>query len=265
MPPFFFRSKMKFKPLLIDLDGVIKLGDSPAPDAKEFFNFIYENKIPSCILSNSTLRTGDLIKEFFASHSIDLQIPALTAFDATVIFVKNNYKKVQVYCRDYLKHHFNEVIDEENPEAIVIGDIENKWNYQIMNDIFKKVYSGADLVAMHKNKYWNPHSELLIDAGAFITGIEFAASKEAIVIGKPSSHYFKAALDKIGSKIEDGFYMIGDDIENDVNASQNLGGNGILIFTGKTKFPTKGDISIKPDFEVRSLKEAMGILENESI
>ncbi len=56
---------MKIKPLLIDLDGVLKLGDSPAPDIKDFFEFINENRIPSCILSNSTLRTGELIKEFF--------------------------------------------------------------------------------------------------------------------------------------------------------------------------------------------------------
>ena len=108
------------------------------------------------------------------------------------------------------------MIDEKNPEAIVIGNIEDKWNYHIMNDIFKKVFSGADLVAMHKNKYWNPSGELLIDAGAFITGIEFATSKQAILIGKPSPHYFKTALERIGANIEDGFYMIGDDIENDV-------------------------------------------------
>ena len=265
MPPFFFQTKMKFKPLLIDLDGVIKLGDFPAPDAKEIFNFIYENKIPACILSNSTLRTGDQIKEFFALHKIDLSIPAITAFDSTLAFIKNNYKKVQVYCRDYLIHHFNGMIDEENPEAIVIGDIEDKWNYQIMNEIFKKVYSGADLVAMHKNKYWYPKDELMIDTGAFIKGIEFAASKEAIVIGKPSFHYFKAALYKIGSKIEDGFYMIGDDIENDVKAAQNLGGKGILIYTGKTKFPIENNFSIKPDFEVHSLKEVIQLLTKQLI
>ena len=98
---------MKKIPLLIDFDGVLKIGNSPAPDAEEFFNFINENKIPACILSNSTLRTGDLIKEFFTSHGISISIPALTAFDATLSFVKKNYKKVQVYCRDYLKHHFD--------------------------------------------------------------------------------------------------------------------------------------------------------------
>ena len=181
---------MKFKPLLIDLDGVLKLGNYPAPDVKDFFEFINENKIPSCILSNSTLITGELVKEFFNDHGIKLSIPAITAFDATLSFVKKNYKKVEVYCREYLIHHFEGMIDSENPEAVVIGDIEDKWNYQIINEIFKKVFAGADLIAMHKNKYWNPDGELLIDAGAFITAIEFASDKKAILIGKPSPLYF---------------------------------------------------------------------------
>jgi len=251
------------KPLLIDLDGVLKIGDSPALDVNLFLHFIQQNKIPACILSNSTLRTGDLVKEFFSSHNIELSIPAMTAFDATHSFVKKNYKKVQVYCRDYLIHHFEGMIDNENPEAIVIGDIEDKWDYQIVNDIFKKVFSGADLVAMHKNKYWNPAGELLIDAGAFLTGIEFASGKEAILIGKPSPHYFKAALESIDAKIENGFFMIGDDIENDIKAAQDIGGKGILIYTGKTKFPLDKSINIKPDFEAHSLKEVISILRQE--
>lgn len=261
MPPFFF--SMNYKPLLIDFDGVLKIGNSPASDVEEFFQFIEYNKIPACILSNSTLRTGDMVKEFFTSHNIELKIPAITAFDAALSFVKKNYNRVQVYCRDYLIHHFNRIIDEKNPEAIVIGDIEDKWNYQIVNDIFKKVLGGAELIAMHKNKYWNPYGELLIDAGAFITGIEYASGKEAVLIGKPSPHYFNQALIKINCKIEHGFYMIGDDLENDIIASQRIGGTGILIYTGKTKFPINDADDIKPDFEVHSLSDVGAIIQQE--
>jgi len=252
---------MNINPLLIDLDGVLKLGDSPAPDANVFFNFIYSHKIPVCILSNSTLRTGEMVKEFFASHNIKIEIPAITAFDSTVSYVKKNYKKVWVYCRDYLLHHFNGFIDEKNPEAVVIGDIEDKWNYQIMNDIFKKVFNGADFIAMHKNKYWYPKDELMIDAGAFVNAIEFATGKEATLIGKPSPLYFKTALEKINSKIENGFYMIGDDVENDVGAAQKIGGKGILIYTGKTQYPSDTNFEIKPDFEAQSLEEVITIFE----
>jgi HAD superfamily hydrolase (TIGR01450 family) len=155
------------------------------------------------------------------------------------------------------------MIDEENPEAVVIGDIEDKWNYQIVNDIFKKVFAGADLIAMHKNKYWNPDGELLIDAGAFITGIEYASGKEAILIGKPSPQYFKEALENINAKIEDGFFMIGDDIENDILAAQNIGGMGILIYTGKTKFPLETSFGINPNFEVHTLRDVISILRRE--
>lgn len=251
------------KPFLIDIDGVLKLGDFPAPDAIEFLNFINENKIPSCILSNSTLQTGELVKEFFTSQNIEIKIPVITAFDTTVSYVKQNYKKVQVYCRDYLIHHFDGMIDNENPEAIVIGDIEDKWNYMIINDIFKKVFGGVELIAMHKNKYWNPQGKLLIDAGAFITGIEFASGKDATLIGKPSPLYFKSALEIINAKIEDGFFMLGDDIENDIGAAQKIGGKGILIYTGKTKFHPEESITIKPDFEVNSLKEVISIFKKE--
>ena len=250
-------------PILIDLDGVLKIGNSPAPDVEQFLHFINENKIHACILSNSTLRTGELVKEFFAEHKIEIKISAITAFDATVSFVKNNYKKVQVYCRDYLIHHFDGMFDEVDPEAIVVGDIEDRWNYHIVNDIFRKVLAGADLVAMHKNKFWNPEGELLIDAGAFITGIEYASGKEAILIGKPSPLFFKAALESINSKIEDGFIMIGDDIENDIKAAQDIGGKGILIYTGKTKYPLDENINIKPDFEAHSLRNVIDILAKE--
>ena len=251
---------MNTKPLLIDFDGVLKIGNFPAPDVNEFFEFISGNKIPACILSNSTLRTGEMVKEFFASHIIDVEIPAITAFDVTVAYVKNNYKKVQVYCRDYLLHHFDGFIDDQNPEAIVVGDIEDKWNFQILNDIFKKVFNGADLIAMHKNKYWYPDEELMIDAGAFVNAIEFASGKEAILIGKPSPLYFKTALETICSKIENGFYMIGDDIENDVGAAQKIGGVGILMYTGKTKFSIDENLPVKPDFEAHSLSEVISFI-----
>ena len=260
MPPKLFMKKI---PLLIDFDGVLKLGDLPAPGVKELFDFINENKIPTCILSNSTLRTGEMVKEFFLSHNIPINFPVITAFDATLAYVKKNYKKVQVYCRENLIHHFDGLIDETNPEAIVVGDIEDRWNYKIVNDIFKKVLAGAELVAMHKNKYWNPKGELLIDAGAFITGIEFAASKESTVIGKPSPLYFSAALEKINSENAERFIMVGDDIESDIIAAQNIGGTAILIYTGKSKYPLDESYRFTPDYETHSLNEVINILTTE--
>lgn len=241
-------------PFLIDFDGVLKIKNSPAPDVKYFLSFLSQNKIHACIISNSTLRTGDLVKEFFNSHNIELAIPAITAFDSTASYVKKNYKKVAVYCSDNLMHHFKEIIDFNNPEAVVIGDIGDRWNYNIMNEIFRFVCNGADFIAMHKNKFWKPESQLVLDTGAFVSAIEFAAGREATVIGKPSSLYFKSALEIISANPDDVFIMIGDDIENDIEAAQKAGGKGVLIYTGKTTYPHNHQ-KIKPDYEVNTLTE----------
>lgn len=249
----------EIRPLLIDFDGVIKIGNEIAPDAKEFFEFIEKNEIPACILSNSTLRTSELMKNFLLENGLRLDIPAFTAFDVTLEYVKKNYSKVKVYCRDYLIHHFKDLIDEKNPQAVVIGDIGNRWDYDTMNEIFRYVMNGAEIIAMHKNKFWQPEGKLILDAGAFITAIEYATGKQATVIGKPSPLYFKTAIEKLGFNFQNGFLMIGDDLENDILAAQKIGGTGILILTGKTKV---SDIQeAKPDFIVKSLNEVITILE----
>jgi HAD superfamily hydrolase (TIGR01458 family) len=252
----------KLLPVLIDFDGVIRIGDKPADDADKFLKFISENKIPSHIISNSTLKTSELVRSFLKENKIYYEIPAMTAADAALAYVKQNYKRVAVYCIEPVKKSFSEYIDEENPQAVIIGDIGEGWSYKIMNEIFLKVYNGADIIALHKNKFWLPDGKTLkLDAGAFIKAIEFAASKEAVLIGKPSPIYFKTALKLMGYENHP-FIMIGDDIESDIFSLKDIGGTGILVYTGKTKYPLPEKTETIPDYEAHNLKEVIKILEN---
>ena len=130
---------MKNLPILIDFDGVIRLGKDPAPDTNAFFKFISYNNLDAYIISNSTLRTGKDIAKYLEENNLKPTIPAMTAADATVHYVKEHYKKVSVYCVENIKQLFTEYIDDENPEAVVIGDNGDNWNFQLMNDIFQKV------------------------------------------------------------------------------------------------------------------------------
>jgi HAD superfamily hydrolase (TIGR01458 family) len=254
----FYMNKL---PVLIDFDGVIRLGNNPSLDAGEFLNFILDNNIPSYIISNSTLRTGKGITQFLVDNNLPSEVPAMTAADATLQYVKEHYKKVSVYCVDEIKQLFNNYIDDGNPEAIIIGDSGENWNYQLMNEIFSKVYNGADLIAMQMNRFWYPPGKSLsLDAGAFIKAIEYASGKEGILIGKPSPIYFQSALDLLGYKKGSEFLMIGDDIESDIVGAQQAGGKGILIYTGKTEYPLSNDAIAEPDFEAKNLTEIIEII-----
>lgn len=253
----------KMTPILIDIDGVLKLGGKLLPGAKEFLNFLNEENYPACIITNTTLTTAEDQKKFFEEENVDLKFPILTASDTAQLYVKKNYKKAAVYCIDPVKKIFNDVIDMENPEVVVIGDLLKGWNYEILTDIFRKVRAGADLIAIQKNRYWNtPEDGYLLDVGPFVAAIEYATEKEATVIGKPSKIYFDTALQMIGSSIDIPFVMIGDDIETDIGAAQNYGGTGILMYTGKTEYPLPKDYPIKPDYEARKLDDIIPLLQS---
>lgn len=251
------------RPLLIDLDGVLRLGKSPAEGLKEFFEFLVLSKSQVCILSNSTFTTSVDIKKFFESNSVLCPFPIMTAAEAAYEYVAARYKKVTVYADPSIKALFDEFLSDENPEAVVVGHLGKNWSYEILNDIFLKVFSGAKLIAMHKNRYWHtPEDGYAINAGAFITAIEYAASAEAVLIGKPSPVFFNTALNKIGVHEGEEFIMIGDDLEVDIKAAQNAGGKAVLIYTGKTKNPYPREKNITPDYEAMNLTEAIELLKD---
>jgi HAD superfamily hydrolase (TIGR01458 family) len=250
-------------PILIDFDGIIRLGIKPASDAKQFLQFVSAQKVPSYIISNSTLKTSGDIKIFLKENEMDFGIPAMTSVDAAINYVKNHYKRISVFCDENIKKNFIEFIDDNNPEAVVIGDLGDRWNYEILNKIFRIVYNGADLIAMQKNKFWKPDGvNLCLDAGAFISAIEYAAGKESVLIGKPSPIYFYSALELLGFNKDNSFVMIGDDVETDIQGAKKLGGKSILVYTGKTKYPLDPSIKIKPDYEAQNLEDVIRILEN---
>jgi ribonucleotide monophosphatase NagD (HAD superfamily) len=165
---------------IIDFEGVINLYGKPAPYAKEFLDFIEKNKLPSFILSNSTLKTSKDVRSFLQGNDLSTNIPNMTAADAALKYVKNNYKRVSVYCIDKVKKEFEKYSVDNNPQAVIVGDIIDSWSVEILNEIFLKVQNGADLIAMHMNRYWSPEeNKLMLDAGSFIPAIEYATEKKS--------------------------------------------------------------------------------------
>ncbi len=251
-------------PLLIDLDGVLRINQQPAPLVENFMNYINKQKRPACILSNSTLSTAEDVAEFFSFHEIDCKIPIMTAASSAAIYAKQNYHRVAVYCTDKIKRIFTEILDYNNPEAVIIGDYGKKWDFKTLNEIYHKVKSGADFIAMHKKRVWETTQDgVLLDVGPFVAAIEYATGKKATVIGKPSQVYFKSALKLLRHSEDSKFIMIGDNIESDIKGAQSLGAKTILIYTGKTIDPVTEDSEIRPDFEAQTLDDVINILEKE--
>jgi len=132
------------------------------------------------------------------------------------------------------------------------------FSYPAVNQVFRRLMDGVPLIAMHRNLYWKTADGWELDAGSYVAGLEAAADTTAVVCGKPSAAYFRAALEVLGLPA-DRTAMVGDDIVNDVEGARAAGLTGILVRTGKYR---EGDLSRgTPDVVVDSLADVPALLD----
>ena len=68
---------------------------------------------------------------------------------------------------------------------------------------------GAELIGIHKGRYYKNKNGLALGPGPFITMLEYATDKVATVLGKPEPMFFKTAIQSTGFT-EAQCVMIGD-------------------------------------------------------
>ena len=133
------------------------------------------------------------------------------------------------------------------PEAVLIGDLGEKWSYALLQEAFEYVLAGAAMIALSRDRYWLRDGKLALDAGPFVAGLEFAVGKEALVAGKPSAAFYTAALRSMGLDPGKSVAMVGDDLWSDVQGAQRAGLRGWLVRTGKYRESALAESGIVPD------------------
>jgi HAD superfamily hydrolase (TIGR01458 family) len=125
---------------------------------------------------------------------------------------------------------------------------------------FSELRAGAELYSLHKNRWWQTSRGPLLDSGAFVAGLEYAADVEAVVVGKPSAPYFRAALEALDADAEM-TWMVGDDIEADIRGAQAFGMKTVLVRTGKFRPDDLERSDVVPDMVVSSIGDLPDWLE----
>jgi len=256
------RSLNDLKGLLLDLDGVLYVGEQPIEGAVDTVTYLKNKNIPIRFTTNTTVRSIDSLHKKMIRMGFPVDKNEIfSAVRATVLYLQ---KIGRPSCNflltdDPIKDFADFPVSDTNPEYVVIGDVGKSWDYELMNRVFHMVMNGAEMIALHKGKYWQTETGLRVDMGAFIAGLEYVTGKEALVIGKPSPSFFQLALDDLGVP-GDRAAMVGDDIEFDIGGAQAAGMAGILVRTGKYREGVTGQSSIKPDLIIDSVASLMELI-----
>ncbi|MDX1334468.1 MAG: TIGR01458 family HAD-type hydrolase [Gammaproteobacteria bacterium] len=227
--------------LLIDLDGVLYLGEKAIPGARAVVSWLQSSDYPFLFVTNTTSRPRHQIVEKL--HAMGMEISEhsiITPVFAASLWIKQNVQgEVALFIPEATRADMQDIPSlepgrEEGAAAVVIGDLGVQWTYEQLNRAFRLLMHNpsAPLLALGMTRYWRAEDGLRLDVAPFVRALETATDKEAIVLGKPSADFFNMCLSLLGLEAEQVF-MVGDDIRSDVAGAQAAGIWGVLVQTGK--------------------------------
>jgi len=221
--------------LLLDLDGTLYLGDEAIPGAVETVRALRASGLPCRFLTNTTRRSRADLAAWLGNlgFAIDEDDVFTAAVSAARWLQSEGVERVALYLAESTFADFADFdVTDEGPDAIVVGDLGDRWDFATLNGAFRQLLGGARLVALQRNRYWRTERGLELDAGPFVAALEYAADTEAVVVGKPSEAFFGMGARSLGVEPER-IVVVGDDVETDVAGAMDAGMTGILVRTGK--------------------------------
>lgn len=250
------------KGLLLDLNGVFYVANRTLKGAASTIQQLKESGIPHRFATNNT--TESVAGLSYRLQTMGLPITPesiISAPYATVLYLrqKGNPTIFPLLSQSTRQDFAEFKVSETAADVVVLGDMAEDWNYPALNRAFKLIMQGAELVALHKGKYWQWEAGLQLDIGAFVAGLEFATDQRATVIGKPNASFFQLALEDLGLPA-DQVVMVGDDIEDDISGAQAAGIRGVLIKSGKYRETLVQKSAITPDVVIDSLPQVLQLV-----
>ena len=251
---------------MIDIDGVLTIGNQVIPGAREAIAALRARGIPRRFVTNSTITSRRTLHERLVAWGFPIELEELF----TVTYAAASYLRSQG-ARSYFPLLMPDAqlefqgleVDEERPEFLVVGDLGASFTFTRLNKAFRALLNGAQFVALQKNRYWRTEEGLFLDAGPFVVALEYAAGVGAVVIGKPNPAYFRMVLEDLGLPPER-VAMVGDDIESDIRGAKQVGMQGWLVKTGKFRREDLGR-GIWPDRVFESFRDMVEQLTGQSI
>jgi 4-nitrophenyl phosphatase len=225
------QSLAKITHLIIDMDGVLYLGDQPMPCLREFFAFLRERSISFILATNNSTRTPQEYVDKLARMGVRVSpTEILVSGQATARFLARNYPRgtrAHVFGMAALKQALTDegfILADEDVQ-LVVASMDREVTYEKLKRATLLIRRGARFIATNLDPT-NPSEEgLLPGTGSMIVALEAASGVKATPIGKPEPTMYQLAMEQMGAHPET-TAAIGDRVDTDI-----LGGKRASLIT----------------------------------
>jgi inorganic pyrophosphatase len=250
--------------VIFDIAGVLEFRGRVYPGAVEALALLRSRGLQIRFLTNSTLYsrascTQKLTRSGFEAYEHEV----ITASYAAAVYLKSLRPRScwVMLERAGLDEFKDFVIDDQNPEYLVVGDNRSRFDFANLNHAVKLLLNGARLIAMQGELLDTSMGDVELNVGAWAGMLERASGKPALYLGKPGPHGFGLALDSMGLD-KQSVIVVGDRVNTDILGAKNFGLRSVLVRTGEFD-PRELQGQVQPDFVCDSVADLPGIIFSE--
>ena len=244
--------------ILVDIDGVLHVSGEPIPGAPEAIAELRRQGHRLRFVTNNTTKSRATLAEALRGTGIELDDAEIQTTAAAAARALAGKRVLALVVAALVEDLEGIELVGDAAEAVLLGGADETdetgrvFSYMNLARAFAELELGADLYCLHKNRWWQTSRGPLLDSGAFVAGLEYAAGVEATVLGKPSPAYFEAALAALDGEPEL-TWMVGDDLEADIGGAQRYGLKTVLVRTGKFRPEQLDRSTVVPDAVISSI------------
>ena len=245
--------------LIIDMDGVLYLGDQPMPGLGAFFDLLREQGIRYQLVTNNSTLTPGMYVDKLARMGVNVQVDeVLTSSLGVAQYLLSLFPRAsRVYAigEEGLTDALQEagfVLSHHHPVAVVVG-LDRDITYGKLRQATLLIRSGVPFVATNPDQTLPVPEGQVPGSGSIVAAVAAATDRQPLFIGKPEPLLMEQAMQRMDAPRET-TAAIGDRPETDVLSAQRAGILSILTLSGVTDNARLATFDIHPDIVVQDIQ-----------
>ncbi len=229
------------KHLIIDMDGVLWLGDQPMPALIPFFRTLRELDIRFILATNNASKSGDEYVAKLKKFGVDVALDEiLTSPQATAMYLAQHAPAAKIYVIGEpgltveLQANGLQVVNEAPQTAthVVVG-WDRTLSYAKLAEACLLIRAGATFIGTNPDVTYPDARGIVPGNGATLAALRVSTGVEPLIIGKPMPEMMLQSMARMGS-IPATTAVIGDRLDTDILGGINAGLTTLLVLTGVT-------------------------------
>jgi 4-nitrophenyl phosphatase len=252
----------KISGMILDMDGVLWVGNKPLGDLQAIFNKIKVAGITVVLATNNSTKSVSYYQDIIKGYKVDLDSSQIinsamaAGFWLTQKFPTGGPIHIlgESGLVNTLKDFGFEHTDEE-PLAVVVG-MDREVTYNKIAQASKFIREGAIFIGTNPDKTFPTLSGLAPGAGAIVAAVEAACGVSPIIMGKPQTALFEIALQRIKQPANQ-VLVVGDRLDTDILGGRRSGCRTALVLSGANSKSDLEDCPYQPDLVAADLSSLL--------